>query len=109
MQIFKAVFLCVLLLPLAAHAQAVPFNFVKQWELLPTESLASLVGRGNIDVVGTGLSNSEGPTPTIVNVVYLQSRVKPFYVYRCVEYTRSWGMETIQTNCYVAVAPQPTR
>lgn len=99
--------IAVLMLPGASMAQGLPLNFVQQWEPLPQESLASLTSRGNIQVVGSDMARLD--PPMVVNVLYLQSTVKPFYLYRCVEYTREWKFETMETNCYVAVAPRPTR
>ncbi len=106
-RVFFLALLGILVQPLGAHAQTVPFNLVKQWELLPNESLASLTARSGIAVVGTDMSRLD--PGMIVNVVYLQANVEPRGMYRCVEYTREWQMETIQTNCYAAVTPVKTK
>jgi hypothetical protein len=105
--IFFLILACATTLGKTAQAQAVPFNLVKQWELLPDESLASLTARPGIAVVGTDLSRLD--PGMVVNVVYLQANVDPRGMYRCVEYTREWQMETIQTNCYAAVTPVRNR
>jgi hypothetical protein len=106
-RVFFLALLGILAQPLSAHAQTVPFNLVKQWELLPNESLASLTARAGIAVVGTDMSRLD--PGMVVNVVYLQANVEPRGMYRCVEYTREWQMETIQTNCYAAVTPVKTK
>lgn len=92
-------------LPLAA--QTLPFNFIKQWEGLPNESLASLTARAGITVVGASMARLD--PGMVVNVVYLQATVEPRGFYRCVEYTREWQMETIQTRCEAAVVPVKTK
>ncbi|NBV43300.1 hypothetical protein EBR96_11125 [bacterium] len=105
--ILPAIIGIMLCIPTTVNAQSLPFNFVKQWEELPNESLASLVQRDSIQVVGSDLSRLD--PGMVVNVVYLQNNAKPRTLYRCVEYTREWQMETIQTHCYVAIPPQPTK
>ncbi len=89
-----------------AAAQALPFNFVKQWQPLPQESLASLVERPAVHIVGSDISRlDEG---MVVSVVYLENTGSPKALYRCVEYVREWQFETIQANCFMAIVPQPT-
>lgn len=96
-----------LLLSAPAYAQTLPFNFVKQWDALPQESLASLIERDTIHVVGSDLTRLD--PGMVVNVVYLENTTAPKRLYRCVEYTREWQMETIQTNCFVAIPPRSAK
>ena len=102
--IFACAISATISVPSSVRAQLVPLNFVQQWELLPQESLFSLVGRGNIQVVGNSMARLD--PPMVVNVIYLQTTAQPFYFYRCVEYTREWKFETIDTSCFVAKAPK---
>lgn len=85
-------------------AQTLPFNFVKQWEALPQESLSSLISRETIHVVGSDATRLD--PGMVVNVVYLENTTAPKRLYRCVEYVREWKFETIETSCYVAAPPQ---
>ncbi len=95
--------LIALLAPQNAMAQAIPLNFVKQWEAMPDESLFSLISRDNIHIVGSDVARLD--PPMAVNVVYLEYRGSPKQLYRCVEYVREFQFETMKTDCYVAVTP----
>ncbi len=96
---------CCFIATTPALAQQIPFNFVKQWEPLPQESLSSLIERESIHVVGSDVARLD--PGMVVNVVYLENTGKPRALYRCVEYVREWQFETIQTNCFVATPPVP--
>ncbi|TAH32251.1 MAG: hypothetical protein EYC62_09510 [Alphaproteobacteria bacterium] len=107
--LYLAGFCVILLLAFSdklVYAQAIPFNFVKQWEAIPSESLASLIARPEIHFVGSDVGKIDDGM--MVNVTYLENTGTPKALYRCVEYVREWQFETIQTNCYMAITPQST-